>query len=197
VLNAVMVDDDHIDTQPLRQQNLPLRVDAVVDREQQIRTAQGEFMDGKRTETVPFVPVGQIRLRLNSETGQTRAQNVRSENTVAVIVAKDCDPPLVADGGKHAVDCIGHPRNRRRIGKIVPGWWLNERINVLNPTGDEDVEQWLAQKHTPPHGPDRAQGQLLNGESGLRDAQVVAAVDFGAGNGNLVLDSLFDGFIAG
>src|SRR5690348_6628533 len=49
----------------------------------------------------------------------------------------------------------------------------------------------------PPHGPDRAQFQLLNGELGLRDAQVVAAVDLGAGNGDLVLNSLFDGLIAG
>ncbi len=33
-LNTVMVDDNHIDTQPVRELNLSLRVDAVVDRDQ-------------------------------------------------------------------------------------------------------------------------------------------------------------------
>lgn len=31
---------------------------------------------------------------------------------------------------------------------------------------------------------------------GLRNAQMFAAIDLGAGNGNLVLNSLFDGLIA-
>jgi len=33
---------------------------------------------------------------------------------------------------------------------------------------DEDIEQWLAQKHTPTHGPDRALCQLLNWELSQR-----------------------------
>jgi hypothetical protein len=73
---------------------------------------------------------------------------VRSDDPIAVVVAEDRDPLLVADGGKHTVDRVGHPLNRTRIGKVIPGRRLNERINVLDPAGDEDVEQWLAQKHT-------------------------------------------------
>src|SRR5215472_8683358 len=48
----------------------------------------------------------------------------------------------------------------------------------------------------PPHGPDRAPCQLLNAELGLRDTQVVAAIDLGAGDGNLVLNSVLDCLVA-
>jgi hypothetical protein len=48
-------------TQPLRQQNLSLRVDAIVDRDQKVGAAKGEFVDGAGTETVSLVSVGQIR----------------------------------------------------------------------------------------------------------------------------------------
>jgi hypothetical protein len=47
----------------------------------------------------------------------------------------------------HAVDCVGHPRNRTRVEKVIPGWRLNEGINVFDPAGDEEVVQWLAEKH--------------------------------------------------
>jgi hypothetical protein len=111
LLNAVMIDDDHIDTQPLRQQNLSLRVDAVVDRDQQVGAPEGEFVDGAGTEAVSFVPVRQIRPRLNSEAGQSRAQNVRTEDPITVVIAEDGDPLLAADLSKHTVGCAGHPGN--------------------------------------------------------------------------------------
>ena len=78
---------------------------------------------------------------------------MRSEDPVAVAVAEDRDPLPVADGGKHAINRAGHPLNRRRLGKIASGWGLNEGINILDPAADENVEQWLAEKHTPSSQP--------------------------------------------
>jgi hypothetical protein len=65
-------------------------------------------------------------LRLNSEADQNRAQYVRSEDPVAVVIAKDRNPLLVTDGRQYAFDCVGDPWNRRGIGKIVPGRGLDE-----------------------------------------------------------------------
>ena len=55
-----MVDDDNVDSQPLRQQNFLLSVDSVVYRNQKVGTSLGELMDSLRTEAIPFVPVGKV-----------------------------------------------------------------------------------------------------------------------------------------
>jgi hypothetical protein len=62
----VMVDDNHIDAQSLRQKDLSVRVNSVVDRDQKIGAAQREFVNRTGTETISLVSVGQIRSRLNS-----------------------------------------------------------------------------------------------------------------------------------
>ncbi len=68
-------------------------------------------MHGARTETISLVAVRQIRPRWNAEAGQNQAQNISSEDPVAVVVAKDRDPLPIADGGQHAVDGADYPRN--------------------------------------------------------------------------------------
>src|SRR6185437_427234 len=100
-------------------------------------------MDRTRTETVALVPVWQIRPRWNAETPQNRAQNVHSEDSIAVIVAKDSDPLFLTNRRQHSIDSLNHPGNRRRLGKIGPGRSLNKRIDVLNPAAYKDVKQWL------------------------------------------------------
>jgi hypothetical protein len=52
-----MVDDNDIDPEALRQQDRPLRIDPVVNRDQQVRSAARKEMDSWRTQPVALVPV--------------------------------------------------------------------------------------------------------------------------------------------
>ena len=114
-----MVDDDNVDSQPLRQQNFLLRVDPVVYRNQKVGTSLGELMDSLRTEAIPFVPVGQVGSWLNAQTGENTAQNVRAEHAVAVVVAMDRNPLFLANGGEHAINCLRHARDRCGSGRLL------------------------------------------------------------------------------
>jgi len=93
-----------------------------------------------RTETISIAAVWQVGSHLNSKTCQGRTQNVRSENPIAVVVAEDGDPLLLPNRVQHAIDCVGHPRNRHRLGEVTPRAWLNELIYVLYFAADQDVE---------------------------------------------------------
>ncbi len=85
---------------------------------------------------------------LSAQTGENTAQNVRGEDSVTVVVAVDRNPLFLPNGCEHALNALRNARNRVRIRKIAPGGSLNERIDVLNSSRDEDVEQRLTEKHT-------------------------------------------------
>jgi hypothetical protein len=59
---------------------------------------------------------------------------VGSEHPITVIVPVDGDAFSSPDGAKHTSRGFFHRRNRKRIWKIVPGWHLQECIDVLNAT---------------------------------------------------------------
>ena len=143
-----MIDDQNIDSKPLRQQNFFVRVDSVIDRDEKIGPSLGELVNRSRVQAIPFIPVGQVGTGLNAEIGENIRQNVRAEDSVTVVVAVDRNLLFLPNGSEHALDTLRHARDGVRIRKVAPGWSFNKRIDVLNSARDEDVEQWLAQKHT-------------------------------------------------
>src|ERR1700739_1764051 len=124
-------------------------------------------MDCRCIQTVAFVPMGQIDARLHVETRKHHSENVGPEHAIAVVISEDRYPLLVTNCGEDAIDCFCHPGHRQRIGKIVPGWRLNEGIDVLDSATDEDIEQWLAQKHCPSSWPTSARLLVIELRMGL------------------------------
>jgi hypothetical protein len=55
----MMVDHDDFDTQPAGQTNRRLRIDPVVDRQEQVCAAQGKLMDRGCAEPIAVVPMRQ------------------------------------------------------------------------------------------------------------------------------------------
>ena len=60
LLNAVMVDHQNVDSQPLRQQDRLVGIDAVVDRNQQIGAGPRELMDGMCAQSVTLIAVREV-----------------------------------------------------------------------------------------------------------------------------------------
>ena len=88
-------------------------------------------------------PQFSVRASAHPQTGEC-SRSVLQRNTIG----DRCDGDILAHGSQQAIDCVGHPLNGTQIGKVGPGWRLNEGISVLNSAADEDVEQRSAEKHT-------------------------------------------------
>jgi hypothetical protein len=56
---------------------------------------------------------------------------VGSEDPIAVVIAKDGDAVAIPDGAEYTSRCLLHYRNRKWMWKIVPGWHLQEGVDVL------------------------------------------------------------------
>jgi hypothetical protein len=57
---------------------------------------------------------------------------VCSEDSIAVIVAVDRNAFASPDGAKYTSRGFFHRRDREWIWKIIPGWHLQEGVDVLN-----------------------------------------------------------------
>jgi hypothetical protein len=68
---------------------------------------------------------------------------VGSKDPIAVVIAKDGDPFASPDGAKYTIRRFFHRRNRKRIREIVPGWHLQECVDVLNAAAGKHFKQRL------------------------------------------------------
>ena len=131
IRNGVMVGDDHVHAQLLRQfQRLP-RGHAVVDGDQQAHTPVVEFVHHAWIETVTvFHPGGNRSNRMGSERFECTQQQCCAGHPISVVITADGKIPLLPTDRHQTLHCD------RKIGEMVQRIGENRWIEPLQSSLD-------------------------------------------------------------
>ena len=115
-LHLVVVGDDDVHAELAGARHLGARVDAAVDRDEQLDAAGGELLHGGRRDPVPFgEPVRQMPAHVGAELLEDAHQQERRGDAVGVVVAVDGDGLAALQRLVEATARVGHARHEVRV----------------------------------------------------------------------------------
>src|SRR5436309_1402365 len=104
-------------------------------------------MYGGRREAIPVIAMRKVNQWLGSHAREDASQDVGAEHAIAVVVSMNDNPLSTSDCAQDTIDRFFHEGNGHWIGKIVPGWIFQKRVDVFIAASGEDVEQQWVEKH--------------------------------------------------
>ncbi len=142
---AMVVGDDHVDTEPAGILDLCGGGDAAVHREEKLHAFLREPRDRRRGDAVAFLePAREVPDDVGSELSQRQRRERRSADAVDVVVAVDADPLSPLDGRAQPRDSRRHVPEQQGIVRDALG--LEERarrVGIAQPSPHEHARNGL------------------------------------------------------